>query len=146
MSNLGDRLKALRASKGLKQDELADILNLSRPSISNIETRNAATKEVLGKIAAYFSVTEDWLLNGIGENPEGVVIKIKDNQISPWRDEAYEVLKRENQRLWLLVEKLSGAPVGSFLQPLTKKVRASKGKLIYMRPAGAQVGGYAARA
>lgn len=35
---VGKRIKSLRKSRSLKQDDLMEVLNLSRPAISNIET------------------------------------------------------------------------------------------------------------
>lgn len=35
---VGKRIKKIRKSKNLKQDDLMEVLNLSRPAISNIET------------------------------------------------------------------------------------------------------------
>ncbi len=60
----GDRLKELRISKNLSQEELSNILNVRKSSISNWETGKATpTFDMLTKIAQYFGVTIDYLLN-----------------------------------------------------------------------------------
>lgn len=59
----GDRLKELRTSKNLSQEELSEILDVRKSSISNWETSKATpTFDMLIKIANYFGVTTDFLL------------------------------------------------------------------------------------
>ncbi|MCI8629747.1 MAG: helix-turn-helix transcriptional regulator [Firmicutes bacterium] len=58
------KLKELRKSANLKQQELAEILNLDASSISKYETGKATpSPDILLKIANYFHVTTDYLLN-----------------------------------------------------------------------------------
>ena len=58
------KLKELRKSVNLKQQELAEILNLDASSISKYETGKAMpSPDILLKIANYFHVTTDYLLN-----------------------------------------------------------------------------------
>lgn len=60
----GDRLKELRTSKNLSQEELGKILEVRKSSISNWENNKATpTFDMLTKIAQYFGVTIDYLLN-----------------------------------------------------------------------------------
>ena len=60
----GDRLKELRNSKNLSQEELSEILEVRKSSISNWETGKATpTFDMLTKIAEYFGVTTDYLLD-----------------------------------------------------------------------------------
>lgn len=113
MSNIGIRLKALREANNISQRDLGDAINLAFSSISAIENGRSESKEALRAIAEYFKVPFEWLVNGEGENPKGVVVPIKPQAEAPWRDETLAFLKAENQRLWKLVEKLSGAPAGS---------------------------------
>ena len=56
-SELGDKVKLLRNRRGLKQDDLAEVLELSRSQISNLESgrRNLSLKQ-LEKICEYFQV------------------------------------------------------------------------------------------
>ena len=54
---LGDKVKLLRNRRGLKQDDLAEVLELSRSQISNLESgrRNISLKQ-LEKLCEYFKV------------------------------------------------------------------------------------------
>ena len=56
-SELGDKVKLLRSRRGLKQDDLAEVLELSRSQISNLESgrRNLSLKQ-LEKLCEYFQV------------------------------------------------------------------------------------------
>ena len=57
------KLKELREEKGLQQKELAELLNVSKSTISGWEVgRNEPKQEMLIKIAAIFDVTTDYLL------------------------------------------------------------------------------------
>lgn len=62
-STFGERLADLRIAKGIKQEELAKILNVSRSAISGYEN-DAHYPEVkqLIKIAEFFDVSIDYLL------------------------------------------------------------------------------------
>ena len=55
--NLGKKVKLLRNRRGLKQDDLARVLKLSRGQISNLESgkRNISLKQ-LEKLCEYFRV------------------------------------------------------------------------------------------
>ena len=56
-SELGDKVKLLRNRRGLKQDDLAEVLELSRSQLSNLESgrRNLSLKQ-LEKLCEYFQV------------------------------------------------------------------------------------------
>ena len=67
----GERLKELRESKKLTQEELAKILNLSQSSIAYYESSKKPkqpSQRTLIKIAKYFNVTLDYLL-GLTDDP-----------------------------------------------------------------------------
>ena len=65
---LGEKLKTLRASRGLSQEQLAAELNVSRQAVSKWECGDAAPDlDKLRAICAYFGVTTDHL---IWENEE----------------------------------------------------------------------------
>ena len=60
-----EKLQELRKSRGLTQDELADMLYVSRTAISKWETgRGYPSLDSLKAIAEFFSVTVDELLSG----------------------------------------------------------------------------------
>ena len=60
---LGDKVKLLRKRRGLKQDDLAEVLELSRGQISNLEKgrRNLNLKQ-LEKLCDYFKVDISYFL------------------------------------------------------------------------------------
>lgn len=64
-STVGTRLKALRSKMGARQDEAAAACGISRIALSRYESdaRIPAT-EIASRLAAYYSVTIDYLLNG----------------------------------------------------------------------------------
>lgn len=59
---VGKRIKKIRKSKNLKQDDLMEVLNLSRPAISNIETgRRNINLHQIKALADFFGVSIDVL-------------------------------------------------------------------------------------
>lgn len=59
----GERLKELRIKFGLKQHELAEILNVSQSTIGMYENdQRTPPIESIVKLAEYFNVTTDYLL------------------------------------------------------------------------------------
>ena len=59
----GDRIKILRTSHNLSQVQLAERLNVSKQTVSNWENNNILPSvEMLMKIALFFSVSTDYLL------------------------------------------------------------------------------------
>lgn len=59
----GDRIKSLRVSYNLNQVQLAKDLNVSKQTVSNWENNNILPSvEMLVRLAHYFSVTTDYLL------------------------------------------------------------------------------------
>lgn len=67
---IGMRVKGLRASKGLSQQELAKKLNVDRSTISKIESgENPPAASVLVELKRIFSISTDWLLTGSGPGP-----------------------------------------------------------------------------
>lgn len=83
MNNLGINLKKLRKSKGLNQDELAQILGVGKTTVSNYETGyTTPPSAMLRQLAAFFSVTVDQLLNGpIVTDPIGTSVIIDDPDV-----------------------------------------------------------------
>lgn len=63
MPSFGETLKELRAKRSMSQPDLADVLGVSRVSISNYENDKAFPDySALVKIADLFNVTTDYLL------------------------------------------------------------------------------------
>lgn len=77
-------LKYLREKKGLEQQELADMLNVGRSTISCWENglRSPQMEYVL-KLAQYFNVKDDFIFSDLSnvEFDNGSIINIEDNMI-----------------------------------------------------------------
>ena len=63
-----DRLKALRKSLDITQQEFADKIGIKRNSYANYETgRNTPIDAIIVSICREFGVNEEWLRHGTGE-------------------------------------------------------------------------------
>lgn len=63
--SFGTRLKKIRTASHVTQQELADYLNVTRPTIAGYETKGKEPDyKTLSMIAAYFNVSIDYLLSG----------------------------------------------------------------------------------
>ncbi|MFB5451111.1 helix-turn-helix transcriptional regulator [Enterococcus faecalis] len=88
-----DKLKKLRMKKGMKQSELADILHLRQSSISDYENnRSTPNPETIKKIAEYFNVSANYLLDISDKN---------DTKLDSTIKETIEELKNENTFLFM---------------------------------------------
>lgn len=68
MWKLNNRVKKLRKSLNLTQNEFADKINMSRSNFGSIETgRVNLTDRVINDICKAFSVNKSWLISGEGE-------------------------------------------------------------------------------
>lgn len=103
---VGKRIKQLRKARSLKQDDLMEVLNLSRPAISNIETgRRNINLHQIKALADYFGVSIETL--GIKTDEVEVndllarakVIFETDNNIIPIEEK--EELFEEVMKLYL---------------------------------------------
>lgn len=64
-SKFSQTLKTLRTARNITQEDLAGYLHVSRSTIAGYESRNKQPDyDKLLQIAAYFSVTVDYLLTG----------------------------------------------------------------------------------
>ena len=64
--NIADRIQNLRKSKGISQEELADIINVSRQAVSKWESGQSTPDiEKIILLSDYFETTTDYLLKGI---------------------------------------------------------------------------------
>ena len=60
---LGEKLQTLRRSRGLSQEQLAEILEVSRQAVSKWENGDSAPDlDRLRAICTYFGVTTDYLI------------------------------------------------------------------------------------
>lgn len=88
---LGDKIKSLRKSKKINQQQLADSVNLSRSAIGMIEAnKNGASSEKLKEIADFFEVTVDYLLSD-DENSEAINKKERDYSLTIKEQESIDV-------------------------------------------------------
>ena len=82
MSGFGTRLRRLRISKDVTQQELADLLKVKSAAISKYETGSKSYPKIefLIQLAEYFGVSIDYLLRGVETVPiEG---GIKNSSVS----------------------------------------------------------------
>lgn len=109
MLHLGDRVKALRKSRKETQPALATALGLSTPAISTIETGGKTSEETIDALCKHYNVTREWLINGEGDAPKGVVLPIRPElNENPWKDALVQALKDENEFLKEVVRNLTG--------------------------------------
>ncbi len=57
-TNIGDWVKSLRKKQNLSQDELAELLNLSRLTIQNLEAGKNITLDTLLKVLQHFDALD----------------------------------------------------------------------------------------
>jgi len=78
----GDRIKTLRKSQNLNQVQLAQKLDVSKQTVSNWENNNILPSiEMLIKIANYFSVSTDYLLE-LDDRQYIEITGLSDSQLS----------------------------------------------------------------
>jgi transcriptional regulator with XRE-family HTH domain len=76
--SVNERIRKVREAKGLRQDEFADGINMSRTYISTIETNGRVVKDRVIKLICFtYGVSEKWLRSGAGE----MFDKAQDNRI-----------------------------------------------------------------
>lgn len=79
LTDIGLRIRQARKDKHLSQAELADLMNISTPYISELETGKVNfSVDTLIKLTEALQVSADWLIQS--ENP--AVHAIFDNEIS----------------------------------------------------------------
>lgn len=112
-----DRIKELRKTLGLTQQEFADKIGTARGNISAYEVaKNAPSDAVISLICTKFNVNEEWLRTGNGE----MFIELtRDEQIEAFvgealRDESdsfkkrlVSMLSRLNENQWELLAEIS---------------------------------------
>ena len=67
---MGDRIRECRKQRNISQAELAEAINVSDNTISNMETGSNNVKlENVEKVADFFEVSLDYIVKGIGLTP-----------------------------------------------------------------------------
>ena len=78
MQHIGKNIKRIREEKALTQQSIADLIAMHRSNYSRVETGDRDLSiEAIGKIAKYFSMTIDQLVNFEGDIPQEVTIEDK---------------------------------------------------------------------
>ena len=71
--NIGIRIKKVRTSRDLKQDEFSETLGVNRHSLSRIEAgKQQPPIEMVTRIWDKYGVDSNWILNGVDSNPSDV--------------------------------------------------------------------------
>jgi transcriptional regulator with XRE-family HTH domain len=87
------RLKAAREQAGLTQGQVARILGLHRPSVSELEAgRRSVSAEELAILAETYGVSVDWLLNAQDVDPSRVRYELAARKLSNMRAEDLDQL------------------------------------------------------
>ncbi len=76
MNTVGERLKILREGMGLSQKKMAELLDVTQPSINRYEHGKAVPIEVLIGYADYFDVSMDYITCRCDE-PQGKLYQAK---------------------------------------------------------------------
>lgn len=80
--NISDRIQSLRKTKGMSQEELADIIGVSRQAISKWESEQSTPDiEKVIFLSDFFEVTTDYLLKGVAPKEEDTGKKKIDSRI-----------------------------------------------------------------
>jgi transcriptional regulator with XRE-family HTH domain len=77
--SMGDRIKGLRLSRGLTQDDLGKLLGIEGASISQWEndvTKNLRLDNFL-RLCAIFKADPYWVVFGTEGDPHGLVTKVR---------------------------------------------------------------------
>lgn len=95
---LGKRLQELRQRKHMSQQECADYFKISKASWNFYENdKRAPSYEMLTKIASFFNVSTDYLINGEKTSPTGPIDLKKTDVLSydgkPVSDEDLAIIR-----------------------------------------------------
>lgn len=117
--SIGKRLRMLREDSDLKQDSLADLLDVNRASISLYESnKRKPSQKILMKYAEIFDVSTDYILKGYskpvqgqdyvrikvyGSIPAGIPIEAIED-ISDTEDLSYRKFDKNKEYLGLKVD------------------------------------------
>lgn len=94
-----ERIKELRKSLGLTQQEFADRIGVKRGAIANYEVgRNEPTVSVCSLICREFSVSEEWLRYGTGE----MFIPVQDERAAYVED----LLSDDDNPLYKIIDEI----------------------------------------
>ncbi len=76
--NIGDNIRRIREEKGLTQQQIAELISMHRSNYSKVESgQREISVEALNKIAKYFGMTIDQIVNFDGATPQEVTVEDK---------------------------------------------------------------------
>ena len=107
----GDRLKELRKERNLTQEEISEICQVAKQTISNWENNITQPPfEIVKRLAQYFGVTIDYLLNFTQDDADKIEkLKIALKEAGMWDynidDMSEEDFKKAMQIVAMLKEK-----------------------------------------
>lgn len=81
--SLADNIRIARENKGLSQDDLADLIEVSQQTIGKIEKGIIKNPRNIKKIASALDVSIDWLLTGGNSQPHSIGVY---SETKPVRD------------------------------------------------------------
>lgn len=94
--DFGSTLKNLREANNVTQEQLADYLKVSRPTVAGYETKSRQPDyERLEKISEYFNVTIDYLVRGW---KDGQNVPAKEGTVDQEVTIAYRKLSLESKQ------------------------------------------------
>lgn len=103
---IGERLREARKLAGLSQTQVAKMLDLHRPSISEIEAGNRQVSAVeLARLSEIYDVSTGWVL---GEAPD--TIEAKDPRIALAARELSKLKPEDLERLLRLLAVMRSEP------------------------------------
>ncbi len=106
--HLGERIKRLRAFRGMTQEELAEALGKTRSLVSFLERTGKVNKYTLQEIAGILKTTPDELESGITLEEDSVnYTNTEDSQLIIQLREEIAFLKETIQHQWQLLKGLS---------------------------------------
>lgn len=78
MKSIGKIIKQIREEKGLTQQQLAELINMHRSNYSKVESgERDLSIDAINKIAKFFGMTIDQLVNFDGAMPQEVTVEDK---------------------------------------------------------------------
>lgn len=87
---LGGRIKVLRISHGMTQEQLAEELGISRQKFARIENgNNSITLDILSKIAEILDVTVNDITKVLNEEPS---VSYRANETNSSAEEIFDML------------------------------------------------------
>ena len=98
-----ERIRQLRKTLKINQEEFAQQINMSRSNLGNIETgRIGLTDRVISDICRTFHVNREWLAHGIGpqfENEEALLDREIDRLFSQLNTDSKKFVRGYMDRL-----------------------------------------------